>query len=801
MSNHSFIHPRIPSLTPLCIALAGMVVFFASAGHAQCTGDDDPDSLACQIEQPEQSPAQTPDTPAVLTLSQSAQKPVRADKSTDASANGSLSNGEAFTEGAPSESRIATAAPGALAAPAQPATEFQRFVEGTTGKMLPIFGESMFAAQPASFDPARNAPAPDQLIVGAGDELHIRIWGQVNFSANLHVNPEGEIYLPKVGAVHVAGMPFSAIEGHLRTALDRIYRNFEISVDLGAIHSIPIYVTGRARRPGEYSVSSLSTLVDAIFLSGGPSAGGSMRHFELKRGGKTVSDFDFYALLLNGNKSGDIDLQPGDVLYIPVAGPQVALLGSVRQAGIYEMRGEETVAQLLEAAGGWTVVALTTRLSLERIEDHAQRRTLELAGDAQGLSTRLSDGDILRVDPITSNYRETVTLRGSLANPGHFRWHAGMRLSELIPDREALVTRGYWWHRTQLGLPAPELEPVSEQHTRTSAEGLEEKPAAVLSPGAQTDWNYAVIERLDPATMTTSLLPFDLGRLVLEHDASQDRELKPGDVITIFSQEDVHPPADLQTKYVRIDGEVTHAGIYSVLPGETLRSLVARAGGLTSKAYLFGAEFTRVSTRALEQQRIDEFADKMQHQLERKSLSLAGLTTAPGGIEQNPALSVDRALVASIRNLHASGRIVLDLSPQSRSLDELPDLALEDGDRLTIPTAPATVQVIGAVLNQNAFLYRKEARVDDYLHLAGGPSRDADRNREFVLRADGSVASQASNEPILASSSFDRARLYPGDTIVVPEKMLRTSAVNGIMAWTGILSQASLAAAVVSLMK
>ncbi len=384
---------------------------------------------------------------------------------------------------------------------------------------------SLFNTPPTSFGPLDHGPAPGDLVVGTNDELRIRIWGQVNFSANLRVSREGEIYLPKIGNVHVAGLPFSAIPGHLRNAMERVYRNFEISVDMGEIHSIQIYVTGLAHRPGEYTVSALSTLVDAVFASGGPSAAGSMRHVLLKRKGKVVTDFDLYALLVKGDKTGDVQLQPGDVLYIPAAGPQVALLGSVRQAGIYELRGKEPIEQLLDAAGGRTAIAYGSRLSVERIEDHARRHAFELAADAAGLATQLEDGDIVRIDPIVSTYRETITLRGSVANPGRFRWHEGMRLSELMPDRDALVTRGYWWRRTQLGLPAPELAPPAENEKEI------EKPAAVVSPGAQTDWNYAVIERLNPVAMTTALIPFNLGKLVLDHDSSQDLELKPGEQV------------------------------------------------------------------------------------------------------------------------------------------------------------------------------------------------------------------------------------------------------------------------------
>jgi protein involved in polysaccharide export with SLBB domain len=659
--------------------------------------------------------------------------------------------------------------------------------------MLPVYGASLFSTQPTSFSPIDHGPAPGDLIVGADDELRIRIWGQVNFSANLRVSREGEIYLPKIGNVHVAGLPFSAISAHLRSAIERVYRNFDMSVDMGEIHSIQIYVTGLARRPGEYTVSALSTLVDAVFMSGGPSAAGSMRHVQLKREGKVVTDFDLYALLVKGDKTGDVQLQPGDVLYIPAAGPQVALLGSVRLAGTYELRGKEPIEQLLDAAGGRTAIAYGSRLSVERIEDHSRRRAFELAADAAGLATLLADGDIVRIDPIVSTYRETVTLRGSVANPGRFRWHEEMRLSELMPDRDALVTRGYWWRRTQLGLPAPELATPAENDEHT------EKPAAVASPGAQTDWNYAVIERLDPATMTTALIPFNLGKLVLDHDVSQDLELKPGDVVTIFSQEDIHPPIDEQTKYVRLEGEFAHGGVYSVSAGETLRSLVARAGGLTENAYLYGAEFTRKSTQALEQQRMNEYVDRIAHQMERDSINQTSAVTGPE--QQMQAASINRDLIAQLRKVRSTGRVVLELGPHSSGENALPDLALEDGDRLVVPSMTATIQVIGAVFNQNAFLFRGNGKVADYLHWAGGPTREADRGRAFILRANGTVTPRETGQSIFAASSFDKLRLYPGDSIIVPEKNVRPSTLSQILGWSQFVSGYSMDALLVNSLK
>ncbi|HEY1209187.1 MAG TPA: SLBB domain-containing protein [Terracidiphilus sp.] len=860
MRNHSFTRSLLRRMMMLCVAGAAIHVFCALDLRAQCSADDDPDSYGCQMQQtaPPPSATQSQASPTVLSMQETPQQSTpKADRSTEASSNESLSGGANYTE---QESRNGLNPAGLRqmqTLPPEPPTEFQRFVAASTGRMLPIYGARLFAMRPASFGPLEQGPAPQDMVVGAGDELRIRIWGQINFSANLRVSREGEIYLPKAGAVHVAGLAFSSVAGHLRTALERVYRNFELSVDMGEIHSIQIYVTGYARQPGEYTVSALSTLVNAVFLCGGPSGAGSMRHLELRREGKVLTDFDLYALLVKGDKTGDVQLQPGDVLYIPAAGPQVALLGSVRIASIYELRGDESIEELLNTSGGRTAIASGGRISVERIEDHSSRRAFELNADPAGLATLLADGDIVRIDPIVSSYHETVTLRGSVANPGRFLWHQGMRLSELMPDKDSLLSRDYWWQRTQLGLPAPEFTPFNSLGSQPqtdrfptqqidsyaeSTRGTQTQPSAgdqsaamrkaldtrsslaagvlastevsnpagretaLLRPAYQTDWDYAVIERLDTATMATSLIPFNLGKLVLSHDASQDLELQPGDIVTVFSQDDIHQPINRQTKYVRLEGEFVQAGVYSVLPSETLRSLVKRAGGLTDKAYLYGSEFTRLSTRAIEQQRLKEYADRLEHQLARGSIKMAGLGNGSSNSNsqetgiQGQVNSFDRDLIARLRQLQLTGRIVLNMRPRSAGENDLPETPLEDGDKLLVPPTPSTVQVVGSVLNQNAFLYHNGASVGEYLHLAGGPNRDADRRQTFVLRADGSVVGHNVGQSIF-SSGFNNVRLYPGDTIVVPEKNIGPGAMHEFLAWSQMFSQLALGAAAIDVLK
>jgi protein involved in polysaccharide export with SLBB domain len=737
--------------------------------------------------------------------------------------------------------------------PPEPLTEFQKFVGSTTGQILSVFGANLFRSVPSTFAPLDMTPVPSDYVLGPGDELRIRIWGQVNFQANVRVDRSGDIYLPQVGQVHVAGMPFSALDKHLREAIGHIYRNFDLTADVGQIRAIQVYVSGQARRPGVYTVSSLSTLVDALFASGGPSLQGSMRHIELKRGSEVVTTFDLYNLLVHGDKSKDVKLQSGDVIFIPSVGAQVAVTGSVRNSAIYELRENESLGDLIADAGGVSAVAAEARVSIERIEEHRDRHAMEVAYDPSGLATLLAEGDVVHVFSIVPKYSKTVTLRGNIANSGRFAWHAGMRVSDLIPDKESLITRNYWWKRAQLGLPVPEFEATpgfaemrqpAENHAITiktpppgeddilAPSGVQQDPrqsarqrAGASSLGStqadlsnrtfhsaprteisllapEIDWDYAVIERLDPNTLKTILIPFDLGKLVLQHDASQDLELQPGDAVSILSEADIRVPIAEQTKMVTLSGEFTHAGVYTVQPGETLRHLVERAGGFTPNAYLYGSDFTRESTRVVQQARIDEYVQNQSMQVQRNNLAMAGSATgAAQGLAGNTAAqSSQQALLASLQQIRATGRVVLKFSPDSSGTGPIPDIMMEDGDRFVVPPVPATVNVVGAVYDQNSFLYVQGKRISTYLKLAGGPNRDADRKHEFIIRANGEVISHEVAKGTWGNE-FMNISVNPGDTIIVPEKKLKPSAMNGVLGWSQMFSQFALGAASVSVIK
>ncbi len=619
-------------------------------------------------------------------------------------------------------------------------------------------------------------------------------------------------------------------------------------------------------------------------MSGGPSIEGSLRVIELRRDDAVVTRFDLYDLLIRGDKTKDAKLLAGDVIYIPPVGPQAAVFGSVRNPAIYELRPEETLSGVLTDAGGVSAVASEARVSIERIDEHRDRHAMEAAYDAAGLATPLADGDTVRVYSIVPKYDKTVTLRGNIANPGRFAWHQGMRISELIPDKDSLITRNYWWRRAQLGLPAPEFEPVlglsslrqpqenqpvsvrqdvsgsnqigTGNAPQTAGEGVPlgiEEPSAgtglsqqglqnsygsqspsnfsglgarqragsaplatqeVANPSQagltiertdvritapEIDWDYAVIERLDPETLKNQLISFDLGRLVLQHDPTQDLELQPGDVVSIFSDADIKIPVARQTKFVRLEGEFVHSGVYSVEPGETLRHLVERAGGLTPNAYLYASEFARLSTRVVQQARIDEYVQSLSMSIQRNMVNVA---SSAGGqqLAAGAAQSSEQSLLASLRQIRATGRIVLPLQPSSSGVDTLPNLALEDGDSLVVPHVPSTVNVVGAVYDQNSFLYAEHARAGAYLRQAGGLNRDADRRHEFIIRADGEVVSRDSSKGPWGSE-FNDQRINPGDSIVIPEKILKPSALYGLMNWSQLFSQFALGAAALNVIQ
>jgi polysaccharide export outer membrane protein len=697
--------------------------------------------------------------------------------------------------------------------PVQRPTEFQEFVATSVGRRLPIYGYSLFDRVPTTFAPIDRVPVTADYVIGPGDELLIRAWGQIDLDARLIVDRGGEIYLPKVGALTVAGLKYDQLQGYCKTAVGRVFRNFDLNVSLGQLRSIQVFVVGQARRPGNYTVSSLSTLVNTLFASSGPSATGSMRHILLKRDNRVVTEFDFYDLLLKGDKSKDVRLLPGDVIYIPAVGPSIAVAGSVKVPAIYEMRDRTSLRDAIEMAGGLATTADKQRIVIERIEDRTTRKVEEFPFDEKEIDREMKDGDVVRVLSLSPRFENGVTLRGNVARPGRYEWRPGLRIKDLIPNQDALVTRAYWLGNNSVSMPTENNErsgsqslnsqnPESPSHSSEDSQSpprKDVKPESLFRNEVKRDvpeinWDYAVIQRMDPQDLTTRLIPFNLGKVVLEGDEQNNLLLEPSDIVTVFSQADLEVPLERRSKFVRLEGEFKAAGVYKVESSETLRHLVARVNGLTNNAYLYGSEFTREAVRLEQQKGLDQLADSLEHDIDRSAVSPT--TTSDEANEKRTQVEAQRQLVDKLRQVKATGRVVLELKPDAAGAEALPDMTLEDGDRFMVPHRPSTVDVLGSIYNNNSFLYRMDKSVGAYLRQAGGPTRQADKGRMLIIRADGSVLSKQSAGG-LWSGGFESRRLMPGDAIVVPERLTQSTLLKGLRDWSQVFAQFALGAAAI----
>jgi protein involved in polysaccharide export with SLBB domain/uncharacterized protein involved in exopolysaccharide biosynthesis len=749
-----------------------------------------------------------------------------------------------------------------LAQTPEPRTEFEQMVADSAGRPLAVFGQSLFAQPPATFAPAGDAQVPSDYALGPGDELRIRIWGQIDADLRIEVDRSGHIYIPHVGEIPVAGVRYRDLDDYLKQAVGRVYKNFNLQAAIERLHSIQVFVVGQAKTPGVYTISSLSTLVNAVFASGGPSPQGSLRHIQLRRGDSTVQDFDLYDLLIKGDKSRDHSLQSGDVVFIPPVGPLAAIAGSVNIPAIYELRNNTTIGSLIETAGGLNTVADGSTAVVERVSENRSRNVLQFPLDANGLGFVLRGGDIVHISSIVPRFDDTVTLRGYVTNPGRYPFRPGMRIRDLVPNPEALLPREYWLNRASIidgrqteypvrkQIPETSRKAFTQDQLRDAGSGailMQQQSQAPGAPGSSStrqqtipeyykdivrsetvrdpdsnaaavsgsaagnglsggkdmltrdleklvpavNWRYALIQRVDAASLKTQLISFDLGKAIEDNDPASNMALAPGDIVTVFSQQDIVAPEQAQTRYVKVEGEVEHPGIYQLEEGKTLKDVLESAGGLTTRAYPYGARLTRESARAEQQKGLDEMVRTAEAEMRASTVSVVTASTQEsGGVAARQA--AQQALLDSLRSLQASGRVVLAMNPGASSIADFPPIALEDSDRIVIPARPNTVTVSGAVYNPASFVYDARRNVGGYLELAGKGGPNSKRSHAFVLRADGTVISRQEVGGLF-HGAFERLPVNPGDQIVVPEKV-GNGVGRALHEWPQILTSVALSA-------
>jgi polysaccharide export outer membrane protein len=432
-------------------------------------------------------------------------------------------------------------------------------------KDLDQFGYDLFAGAPTTFAPATDIPIDPDYLIGPGDTVQVQLFGKESDEYVLVVNREGALQFPGIGPIQVAGMTFSAMEELIRTRVKEQTIGNRVSVTMGRLRSMRVFILGDANRPGSYTVSALTTMTNALFVSGGISPIGSLRDIQLKRKGKVIARLDLYDLLLHGDTSGDARLQPGDVIFVPPLGATVAVEGEVRRPAIYEIRKERTVAEALKLAGGLLPTAYPQATQIERIGRDGERALLDLDASSQaGQNTRIREGDLVHVFSVLERMDNVVLLTGHVERPGAYAWREGMRVSDLVTSLDDSLL-------------------------------------------ARPDLDYALIRRELQPDRRLQLLSVRLGEAVQHPAGPEDVKLQPRDELVVFGfdeeraeviepmVEELEAAATYQrpVSVVRVGGLIRLSGQYPLEPNMRVSDLIRAGGGLAESAYALGAELTR----------------------------------------------------------------------------------------------------------------------------------------------------------------------------------------------------------------
>jgi protein involved in polysaccharide export with SLBB domain len=714
---------------------------------------------------------------------------------------------------------------------------------------LKPYGYDLFAGSPTTFAPVTEIPIPNNYTLGPGDVLRVQLWGKENQQLELPISRDGTISFPQSGPQVVAGLSFDEARQQIKKRVSEQYIGVQASVTLGELRSMRVFVLGEARNAGSYTVSSLSTITNALYVSGGIQRTGSLRRIQHKRDGELIGELDLYDLLLKGDTSDDNRLQPGDVIFIPSVGDRVGIDGEVYRPALYELKNKINLQELVKLAGGLTPQAYPQLIRIERNNDDFLRIIAEAnLTTAKGKQARMMPGDRIEVASISDITGQYVEVKGAATRTGKFAWVPGMRISSLInnlnsdlmpvaDERYAAIVRtdpqtdevsvlnvrlreavqnsgtdkdlllheednllifsdagkvnggeeGRNFTRDQLFAPVltrlkAQAKPGAPEQT-IRVTGPVRYPGEYPLPASEDieDAIYVAGGLKDSASLyTAELARFGVdqegtGKTIIEKldlqavmDGRQNFSLQSRDRLLIKSI-----PEFAQSKTIELNGEVRYPGQYTVRNGETLRDVINRAGGLTETAFPEGAVFTREKLRQLEAQRLREAEERLQGDL--LGVQLEGDDIGGQSAEQTQQVE---DLLDDIQSARPVGRMVINLADVVDS-DAYQPIRLQDGDRLTVPFTPQSVSVFGEVQFPTSHLHTKGLTVDDYLERSGGPTRQADESRVYVVKADGSVMLPEKSRWFGGRSQ----QLSVGDTIIVPIDVDR---LNQLELWTNV---------------
>jgi polysaccharide export outer membrane protein len=507
---------------------------------------------------------------------------------------------------------------------------------GTSG--LQQFGYDLFASEPSTFAPVTDIPVPPEYVLGPGDEIKVQLYGGQNTQLALTVDREGAVSFPQIGPISVAGLSFAQAKALLAEQIKQKMIGVSASITMGQLRSIRIFALGDVYRPGSYTVSGLATLSSALFASGGVKKIGSLRNIELKRNGRKVTTIDLYDFLLRGDTSKDVRLLPGDVVFVPTIGKTVSIAGEVIRPAIYEVRNENTVADIIKLAGGLMPKAYLEKALIERLDAKGEQKVINLSLHDNGATTTIHNGDVIKIFAGTEFENNQIMLTGNLKRPGKYAWEPDMRVSSLITsmddllpetfmdygviEREARDTREPMLLRFKLGellnpnAKGGELDIDLQARDRIyvfKRASFREQPkisvgGSVQNPGQyehkrnmrladlilaagglqrDTDYEFVEIYRTDPQTREVQLIKANLSK-AMSGDAASDVALQDLDRVVVHSIYERKERAQ-----VSVVGEVNNPGIMALGSGMRISDVIFASGNITEKAYLQNAEITR----------------------------------------------------------------------------------------------------------------------------------------------------------------------------------------------------------------
>jgi polysaccharide export outer membrane protein len=707
------------------------------------------------------------------------------------------------------------------------------------------FGYDLFVSDPSTFAPGNEVPIPSDYRIGPGDLIEIQLFGQRNDTFSLRISREGLIRFPGIGPINPfeKGTSFLALKNHLKEKIrEHLGEGVQSSITLGAFRSIRIFLLGEVRKQGAYTVSALSTTINALLSCGGIKESGSLRKIQLKRAGKVISTLDLYDLLLRGDTSADKALQPGDVIFVPVVHNQITISGAVKRPAKYEILGGETLSDAIELSGGAANRSVLDFIRLERLNSDYRPivKNLKFVDHQKFL---ISSGDLISIGFANSSIKNVVSLIGAVEKVGDFEWKEGLQLQDLINTSDDFLTNTdlqYGIIRRKhmdgtfscLSFKPQDLVFGESPPIRLQSNDLiyffkrDNKSRGELLSGLLSDLrsqtfsgSFAKVTKVTgavhfpgeyPLTDNMSLsdllcasggtkdsaytVDAEISRVIInpqqkasvEHISIEKNTLVDGNSSSKFK---IYPYDTLTIKpiplwregeSITLKGEFNFPGTYSLKNGETLIEVIERAGGLTERAFPNGAIFSRENLRKKE----DEQKERLIAQLESDLATATLSATDPKDAMQAEAAA--NVMLTRLRNSESQGRLVIDLG----------GLLAKNGDVLIVPQIPYSVSVSGEVQFPSSHLYEKTFVLDDYLNRSGGFTQNADKKRTFVVKANGSVMSKGGNA-WFANGKSDH-HIEAGDVIVVPIDVKQTKFLETLSSSTQIIYQLAVAAAAVN---